>query len=67
MSKNKRKSIKAEITVVFKTCNLIDSDEFETKYQGDIKRVVHELINTYTLLEILENNYQILEIKKSVK
>lgn len=64
MSKNKRKSIKAEITVVFKTCNLIETDEFESKYQSNIENLISEILENFTLNEITDNEYVILKIKK---
>lgn len=63
MSTNKNKSIKAEITVVFKTCNLIDSDEFENKYQGNIEKLLIEILENYPLIEIIDEECVILNVK----
>lgn len=63
MSTNNNKSIKAEITVVFKTCNLIDSDEFENKYQGNIEKLVKDMLENYPLVEIIDDECVILNVK----
>ena len=58
-----KQNIKAEITIVFKTCNLIDSDEFETKYQGNIEKLVKDMLENYPLVEIIDDECVILNVK----
>lgn len=53
------KSVKAEITVVFKTCDLMDSTELSDKYNGNIKNAVKELIKRYSLFDLVEEKYVI--------
>jgi len=60
----KAKSFKAEITVVFKTCDLMDLDELNNKYNGNIVIAVNDLINCYSLSDILEDQGEIINIKK---
>ncbi|NVN93960.1 MAG: hypothetical protein HXX18_01625 [Bacteroidetes bacterium] len=59
-----KQNIKAEITIVFKTCNLIDSDEFETKYLGNIENLLKEILENYPLIEIIDEECVILKIRK---
>ena len=61
--KQKPKSIKAEITVVYKTCNLMNYEEFIQKYNGNIEKAIKDILNNYSLVEIIENEYVILDIK----
>ena len=65
MSTNKNKSIKAEITVVFKTCNLIDSNEFENKYQGNIEKLLIEILENYPLIELIDEECVIIKVEEA--
>ena len=65
MNKSNTKPVKAEITVVFKTCDLIDTYEFENKYQGDIKKLVQDILKKYSLFEIVDKENKILKITLS--
>ena len=65
MNKPNIKPIKAEITVVFKTCNLINSDELTIKYQNNIEKAVKDILLNYPLIEIIENEGVILNIRES--
>ena len=50
-------SLKAQITVIFKTCDLMDVDEFNNKYHGDIELAVKDLISSYSLTDIIDKGY----------
>jgi hypothetical protein len=55
-------SVKAEITVVFNTGNLMDEAELLEKYNGNIEEAVTELISKYSLFELVEKKYSINKI-----
>ena len=54
--------VKAEIIVVFKTCDLMSTEEFNNKYKGNIEKAVRDIINSYSLIDIIEESYIIKEI-----
>lgn len=56
-------SVKAEITVIFKTCNLMDSNELSEKYNGNITEAVIEMLKCFSLSDLIEENYVIYKIK----
>jgi len=54
--------VKAEITVVFNTGNLMDEAELFEKYNGNIEEAVTELISKYSLFDLVEKKYSINKI-----
>jgi len=64
MNKQNTKSLKAEITVVFKTCNLMCLRELLEKYHGDIEEAVKDVLSNYHLFEIVDDEFVILNIKE---
>jgi hypothetical protein len=64
MNKQNIKPIKAEITVVFKTCDLMNNEEFMQKYNGDIEKAIAEILENYPLIELIDEECIILNIKK---
>ena len=65
ISKQKDKTLKAEITVVLKTCELMSNNEFSEKYHDDIEAAISDILRKYSLFEIVENDYKILNAKVS--
>lgn len=65
MNKSKNKSVKAEITVIFKTCDLMDYKEFTQKYHGDIEQAVKDILANYPLIEIIDKECVILNIEEA--
>lgn len=63
MNKQNIKSLKAEITVVFKTCDLMNYEEFTQKYHDDIELAVKDILANYSLIEIINKEYVIKNIK----
>ncbi len=57
-------NVKAKITVCFKTCNLIDSEDFKNKYNANLNALLIDLLRQYPLKEIIDNDFEILKIDK---
>ncbi len=53
-----------EITVIFKTGKLLNEQELRTKYNNNFQLAVNDLLHNFSLFDLVEKEYQILDVQK---